>query len=88
MKKIRNVLAFLLSLAMMASLIACGDGNTSSGSGQGAQSQGSGSEESSGYYEGTRAINLVVPFAAGGGTDLLAVLWRQAWRNFCPVPLM
>ena len=67
--KMKKLVSFALAAAMTLSLAACGSsggGNSASGSG--------GGDQSSGIEYPVRSINNIIPFGAGGGTDV----WNRA----------
>lgn len=74
----KKVLALMLSLALAASLVACGSSSSSGGSAAGssgaqsgdASQSAAGSTDGSSYPESN--ITLVVPYDAGGASDLMA----------------
>ena len=69
MKKVKRILALVLSLMMILSALAgCGSsGGSRSAAGSGGASSG---KTESGWPE--RNITVIVPFDAGGATDLIA----------------
>lgn len=70
--KMKKLLSLALAAAMALSLVACGGcGGTSAGS-AGAASSGAAAESELEYP--VRSINNIIPFGAGGGTDV----WNRA----------
>lgn len=67
--KMKKLVSFALAAAMTLSLAACG----SSGGGSSASGSGGG-DQSSGIEYPVRSINNIIPFGAGGGTDV----WNRA----------
>lgn len=65
--KMKKLVSFALAAAMTLSLAACGGGGSTSGS-------SSGADQSSGLEFPVRSINNIIPFGAGGGTDV----WNRA----------
>lgn len=68
--KMKKLVSFTLAAAMTLSLAACG----SSGGGSSASGSGSSGDQSSGIEFPVRSINNIIPFGAGGGTDV----WNRA----------
>ena len=75
MKHFTRMVALALSLSMSLALVSCGNDNTSS-SNSGSNQSSSGSNSQSGItapdgYPGD-TVNMIVSYAAGAGSDLLA----------------
>lgn len=77
MKKMKKFLALILSLAMMASLAACGGQTEQSGD------SGNSADETSGELDfPNKDITIIVPFDAGGGNDIVGrVIAKVAMEN-------
>lgn len=69
MKKMKKFLALILSLAMIASLAACG-GQTEQAGDSGSESGDGATSTELSFPE--KDITIIVPFDAGGGNDIVA----------------
>lgn len=72
--KMKKLLSLALAAAMALSLVACGGGGGTSAGSSGAASSGAASSGESELEYPVRSINNIIPFGAGGGTDV----WNRA----------
>lgn len=72
----KKLLSVATSLVLCFGLVGCGGSDTSSTGGEG------GSDAGSGYP--SKSVSLIVPFAAGGGTDLTARAIADAAKDSFP----
>ncbi len=73
MKRIKKISATLLTFTMLASLAGCGSTNTQSGNNSGqADTKPAAESQAAAVDYPTEAIRVIVPYAAGGNTDLNA----------------
>lgn len=93
MKKVSMILALMLVLSMVFAISGCGAQPAAPAApaepAAGAPADAPAEEPVAdapeyAFYDGSRAINLVVPFAAGGGTDLLARTLAASMEAFLP----
>ena len=75
----KSILSGLAATALLASLVGCGSGNSAAPSDQ----QPSGEKEA--YPQ--KQIELIVPYAAGGGTDAFARAFADAANKLLPQPI-
>ena len=81
----KRLFAMVLALTLVASLIS-GCGTTSSSSQAGTTDQGEETEETISYPE--KEITIMVPFAAGGSSDLVARLFSEVAKKYCDQPFV
>ena len=72
--KMKKLLSLALATAMALSLVACGGNSGSSAGSAGVASSGAASGGESELEYPVRSINNIIPFGAGGGTDV----WNRA----------
>ena len=72
--KMKKLLSLALATAMALSLVACGGNSGSSAGSAGVASSGAASGGKSELEYPVRSINNIIPFGAGGGTDV----WNRA----------
>ncbi len=96
MTKMKSILSLVLALAMLFALAACG-GTTESAAPESeapeSEAPESGTPESESPEEPTawvpeQQVELIVPFSAGGASDLLARAVEAVWSEHCDQPLV
>ena len=96
MTKMKSILSLVLALAMLFALAACG-GTTESAAPESeapeSEAPESGTPESESPEEPTawvpeQQVELIVPFSAGGASDLLARAVEAVWSEHCDRPLV
>lgn len=74
-------------LLVFSLLVVSGCGSTPSGNAKPADQQQSNSQPAKAAWKPTQPVSLVVPFAPGGSTDLLARTIEKYWSKYCPQPV-
>ena len=77
-KRFGKTLVLLVVVAAMVVAAGCGGGKQPAAGGDKAPAK---------VFKPEKPITLVVPFAAGGSSDLLARAVEQVWSKYCPQPV-
>ena len=81
-KRSFSIMSRLAVLALCLSFIVTGCGGTKP-----AESKPAASQPAAKAWAPDKPVTMVVPFAAGGSTDLLARAVEKVWSKYCPQPL-
>ena len=85
MKNVKKSLAFLLALGMLFGLTACGGEN---GQTAGQSAAPSVEQQESGAWTPAQPVELIVPYSAGGSSDLLGRAIEAVWTKYCSQPIV
>ncbi len=80
-----------LAMAMMLTTVGCGGQTGSNGSSPAPTATASADATpaaGSGEWKPTEPVNMIVPFSAGGSSDILARLVEKVWSKYCDQQLL
>ena len=90
MQKAKSILSMTLVLVMILALAACG-GTTESSAPESTAPEPTAPEseapEASGWVP-TQQVEMILPFAAGGSSDVMARAMEAVWSKYCDQPLV
>ena len=90
MQKAKSILSMTLVLVMILALAACG-GTTESSAPESTAPESTAPEseapEASGWVP-TQQVEMILPFAAGGSSDVMARAMEAVWSKYCDQPLV
>ena len=90
MQKANSILSMTLVLVMILALAACG-GPTESSAPESTAPESTAPEseapEASGWVP-TQQVEMILPFAAGGSSDVMARAMEAVWSTYCDQPLV